>query len=207
MSPHHVKRLLGALAENVQRFEKQHGPIQDHGQEDLWHAIALHGAAGSGLSHPVLGAVDDATDRACQPFGQRRCVGRFGRHFGLVRCFRCVPRQVRPFPTAMVAWPSPRTFLGPDDHARTAAARAFLGRFLAQGHGQSVRTPTTSRPCRWGSRQIPRRGAPNLQAVVADHHVNGAVQHAVPQGCPVGRRAERSSDLQRALESLKSSSM
>ena len=28
MSPHHVKRLLGALAENVQRFEKQHGPIQ-----------------------------------------------------------------------------------------------------------------------------------------------------------------------------------
>ena len=34
MSPHHVKRLLGALAENVQRFEKQHGPIQDHGQED-----------------------------------------------------------------------------------------------------------------------------------------------------------------------------
>lgn len=34
MSPHHVKRLLGALAENVQRFEKQHGPIQDHGAAD-----------------------------------------------------------------------------------------------------------------------------------------------------------------------------
>ena len=34
MSPHHVKRLLGALAENVQRFEKQHGPIQDHGATD-----------------------------------------------------------------------------------------------------------------------------------------------------------------------------
>ena len=34
MSPHHVKRLLGALAENVQRFEKQHGPIKDHGAAD-----------------------------------------------------------------------------------------------------------------------------------------------------------------------------
>ena len=34
MSPHHVKRLLGALAENVQRFEKQHGPINDHGAAD-----------------------------------------------------------------------------------------------------------------------------------------------------------------------------
>jgi len=34
MSPHHVKRLLGALAENVQRFEKQHGPIEDHGAAD-----------------------------------------------------------------------------------------------------------------------------------------------------------------------------
>ena len=34
MSPHHVKRLLGALAENVQRFEKQHGPIEDHGAPD-----------------------------------------------------------------------------------------------------------------------------------------------------------------------------
>ena len=34
MSPHHVKRLLGALAENVQRFEQQHGPIKDHGAAD-----------------------------------------------------------------------------------------------------------------------------------------------------------------------------
>ena len=34
MSPHHVKRLLGALAENVQRYEQQHGPIKDHGAAD-----------------------------------------------------------------------------------------------------------------------------------------------------------------------------
>ena len=40
-----------------------------------------------------------------------------------------------------------------------------------------------------------------FRPVVTDHHVNGAVKHAVPQGRPVGHRAERSSDLQRALES------
>ena len=92
MSPHHVKRLLARWL-NVQRFEKQHGPIQDHGQEDP-DALALHGASGSGLSQPVLGAVDDATDRARQPFGQRRRVGRFGRHFSVVRGFWRMPRQI-----------------------------------------------------------------------------------------------------------------
>ena len=43
MSPHHVKRLLGALAENVQRFEQQHGPIIDQG------------AAVAGMPLPYMG--------------------------------------------------------------------------------------------------------------------------------------------------------
>lgn len=31
LAPHHAKRLLGALAENIQRFEQQNGPIRELG--------------------------------------------------------------------------------------------------------------------------------------------------------------------------------
>ena len=46
MSPHHVKRLLGALAENVQRFEAQHGPIKDHGAADPGMPLPFMGPQG-----------------------------------------------------------------------------------------------------------------------------------------------------------------
>jgi hypothetical protein len=46
MSPQHVKRLLGALAENVQRFEKQHGPIQEHGNGDAGMPLPYMGPQG-----------------------------------------------------------------------------------------------------------------------------------------------------------------
>ena len=35
ITPQHAKRLLGALAENIQRFEAQHGPIKEAGGSNL----------------------------------------------------------------------------------------------------------------------------------------------------------------------------
>lgn len=46
MSPHHVKRLLAALAENVQRFESQHGPIKEHGGGDPGMPLPFMGPQG-----------------------------------------------------------------------------------------------------------------------------------------------------------------
>jgi len=35
ITPQHAKRLLSALAENIQRFEAQHGPIKESGSSNL----------------------------------------------------------------------------------------------------------------------------------------------------------------------------
>ena len=47
LAPHHAKRLLQALGENVQRFEKQNGPIQaPNGSQDPAFPLTFSGPQG-----------------------------------------------------------------------------------------------------------------------------------------------------------------
>lgn len=45
LTPQHAKRLLGALAENIQRFEKAHGTIVEQEQQSAIPLFGLQGEA------------------------------------------------------------------------------------------------------------------------------------------------------------------